>query len=112
MIMTTFDDLIARKIRKALDQVPDVSERQIIDGVAFFVQGNMCCGIFDGRLVVRVGAATYDRAVREPHAHPIDFTGRPLAGFVYVARDGYATDAALKRWLELGLNFVGTLPVR
>ena len=110
--MTALDHITAQKIRNALGHVPGVSERQIIDGVAFLLRGNMCCGIFDEKLVVRVGPQAYDQALSEPHAHPIDFTGRALPGFVYVAREGYATENALKQWLERALSFVHSLPSR
>ena len=110
--MTPFNDLTARKIRNALDRTPGVSERQIIGGVAFLVQGNMCCGVFDEKLVVRVGPDAYDEALREPHARPMDFTGRALPGFVYVAREGYASETALKQWIDRGVGFVSSLPQR
>ncbi len=110
--MTPFNDLTARKIRDALDRTPGVSERQIIGGVAFLLEGNMCCGIFDEKLVVRVGPAAYDDALREPHAYPMDFTGRPLPGFVYIAREGYASEVALKQWIDRSVGFVSSLPQR
>jgi hypothetical protein len=110
--MTPFNDMTARKIRNALEHTPGVSERQIIGGVAFLVQGNMCCGVFDEKLVVRVGPDAYDEALREPHARPMDFTGRALPGFVYVAREGYASETALKQWIDRSVGFVCSLPQR
>ena len=110
--MTPFNDMTARKIRNALDGTPGVSERQIIGGVAFLLEGNMCCGIFDEKLVVRVGPEAYDDALREPHAHPMDFTGRPLPGFVYVGREGYASEMALRQWIDRSVGFVSSLPGR
>jgi hypothetical protein len=110
--MTPYSDFTARKIRNVLDGTPGVSERQIIGGVAFLLQGNMCCGIFDEKLVVRVGAEAYDEALRQPHARPMDFTGRALPGFVYVEREGYASDTSLKQWIDRGVGFVRSLPSR
>jgi hypothetical protein len=72
----------------------------------------MCCGVFDEKLVVRVGPDAYDEALREPHARPMDFTGRALPGFVYVAREGYASEVALKQWIDRGVGFVSSLPQR
>jgi hypothetical protein len=40
----------------------------------------------------------------------MDFTGRPLAGFVVVAPEGCDSDAALARWLAQCAEFVATLP--
>ena len=39
----------------------------------------------------------------------MDFTGRPLRGFVYVAPEGIAEDEDLRSWVERCLAFVHTL---
>ena len=62
--------------------------------------------------MVRVGRDRYKAALAQPFARPMDFTGRPLAGMVYVDPKGYRTDAALKSWVQRGIEFVTTLPLR
>jgi TfoX/Sxy family transcriptional regulator of competence genes len=106
----TFNEITAEKIRKAMADTPDVSERNMFGGVSFMLQGNMCCGVIEDNLVVRVGPGAYDAVLREPHTRPMDFTGRPLRGFVYVDRAGYETPDALHGWIERGVSFVQTLP--
>lgn len=106
----TFNELTASQIRSAMQSTPGLSERHMFGGVAFMLAGNMCCGVIEDNLVVRVGPGAYDDALREPHARPMDFTGRPLRGFVYVDRDGFASDVLLKQWIERGVTFVRTLP--
>lgn len=109
----TFNELTASQIRSAMRMTPGVSERHMFGGVAFMLEGNMCCGVIEDSLVVRVAPDDYERALREPHARPMDFTGRPLRGFVYVDREGFANnDASLKQWIERGLSFVRTLPAK
>jgi len=108
--MTTYNAHTARKIREAIAHTPGLSERAMFGGIAFLLEGNMCCGVIEDRLVVRVGPGAYDDALREPHARPMDFTGRPLEGFVYVDREGYASQTALLQWIERSLAFVRTLP--
>ena len=108
----TFSELTAHQIRSALKNTPGLSERQMFRGVAFMVKGHMCCGVLNENLVVRVGPDAYEGALQEPHARPMDFTGRPLHGFVYVERDGFASDRSLRQWIERGMRFVKTLPPR
>lgn len=109
----TFNELTAMQIRSAMQDTPGLSERHMFGGVAFMLGDNMCFGVIEDNLVVRVGPDNYEGALREPHARPMDFTGRPLRGFVYVGRDGFANDdASLKQWIERGLNFVRTLPAK
>lgn len=81
-------------------------------GLAFMVNGHMCCGIVGENLVVRVGAEAYERALSQPHARAMDFTGRPMKGFVYVGPSGYRTAADLRKWVRKGLRFVSSLPAK
>ena len=60
----------------------------------------MAVGVVHDDLMVRVGAAGHDCALSEPHTRPMDFTGRPSRGMVYVAPPGVLTDAALARWVD------------
>ena len=106
----TFSERTVHQIRRAIGNTPGLSERPLYSGVAFMLRGNMCCGMIDDNLVVRVGPDTYDDALREPHTRPMDFTGRPLPGFVYVDRAGFANSALLEQWIDRGMRFVRTLP--
>jgi len=53
-------------------------------GIAFMLNGNMCCGVTNDDLMVRVGADGLEDALDQPNARPMDFTGRPMKGFVFV----------------------------
>ena len=108
----TFSERTASHIRRVMKNTPGLSERPLYSGVAFMVQGNMCCGVIDDHLVVRISPDAYDATLREPHTRPMDFTGRPLPGFVYVDRAGFANHASLKQWIDRSVSFVRTLPPR
>ncbi len=71
----------------------------------------MCCGLTKSDFMVRVGPHAYEKALREPHARPMDFTGRPLTGMVYVAPSGLRTRAAVGKWVNLALAYLAELPV-
>ena len=79
-------------------------------GLAFMVNGHVCCGIVGDNLVVRVGTEGHAKALSRPHARAMDFTGRPMKGFVYLGPAGCRTKAALKSWIKRGLAFVESLP--
>ena len=107
-----YDEELAERIRRALAGRQGVSEKKMFGGIAFMLRGNMCCGIVGDELMVRVGPGRFQEALAEPHARPMDFTGRPMRGMVYVTPEGCRTDEALKRWVEQGLNFAATLPAK
>ena len=107
-----YDEGLAERIRGVLEEQPGVSESQMFGGVAFLVKGHMSVGIVQDKLMVRVGPESYDRVLRERHVRRMDFTGRPMKGFVYVVPSGYESDADLKRWVNLGVTYVTSLPAK
>jgi TfoX/Sxy family transcriptional regulator of competence genes len=102
----SYDEKLAARVRRLLAGRHDVVEKKMFGGLCFMVNGKMCCGITATDFMVRVGKADYDDALGQPHARPMDFTGRPLAGMIYVGRDGLRSDAALGAWVGRGLTFV------
>jgi TfoX/Sxy family transcriptional regulator of competence genes len=88
----------------------DVTEKKMFGGLAFLVRGNMCCGVVGERLMVRVGPAAYEAALSQPHAGEMNFTGRPMKGFVYVEPEGVESDRALRKWVARATGFVLELP--
>ena len=105
-----YDEKLAGRIRKILGKRKAFTEKRMFGGLSFMRGGHMCCGVEKDNLVVRVGPARYEEALAEPHARPMDFTGRPLKGFVYVASGGYRTDKNLARWVKRGADFAASLP--
>ena len=79
-------------------------------GLAFLRGGRMFCGITNNDLMVRVGPGRYEESLRKPHVRPMDFTGRPMKGYVFVAPPGRRTNAALRAWVSLSARFVSSLP--
>ena len=108
----SYDEKLATRVRQALGPRDDVVEKKMFGGLCFMVNGAMCCGLTPTDLMVRVGPDQYDAALAEPHARPMDFTGRPLKGMVYVAPAGLRTQAALASWVARGVAFVASLPAK
>ncbi len=105
-----FDELLAERLRDALRRRRGVTEKRMFGGIAFMVHGNMCCGVVKDELMVRVGADGTEDALSQPHARPMDFTGRPMKGMVYVGKKGLKKDEDLAAWVDRGMKFVKTLP--
>lgn len=106
----SYDERLAARIRAVLAERGDVLERKMFGGLCFLVGGAMCCGIAKSDFMVRVGPELYEEALAQPHARPMDFTGRPLKGMVYVAPAGLRSRASLERWVNRALTFLATLP--
>jgi TfoX/Sxy family transcriptional regulator of competence genes len=105
-----YDEGLAERIRDLLDGRDDVTEKKMFGGLAFMINGNMCCGITNEDLMIRLGADGAKEALQHPHARDMDFTGKPLKGFVYIDPEGYAEDDDLAAWVERALAFAAELP--
>ncbi|MEO8277349.1 MAG: TfoX/Sxy family protein [Thermoanaerobaculia bacterium] len=105
-----YDEGLAERIREVLRDRADIVEKKMFGGIAFLWRGHMLVGIASDNLMARVGPAGYEGALARPQARPMDFTGRPLAGYVFVGPLGFEADADLVRWVEECLQFVATLP--
>ena len=101
-----YDETLAQRIREVSRDRRVVVERKMFGGLAFLYRGRMCCGIVGNDLMIRVADDEFDAVMREPHVRPMDFTGKPLKGFVYVSPSGFRTPAALRAWLARGERFV------
>ena len=105
-----YDEGVAQRVREMMDDIPGVTEKKMFGGIAFLVNGNMCAGVVNTELMMRVGPDRYDDALQQPHARKMDFTGKPMKGFVYVGEKGFAKDPDLKAWLDRACQFVASLP--
>ena len=107
-----YDEGVAQRVREAMRNQKNVVEKKMFGGLAFMVRGNMCCGVVRDELMVRVGADGYEAALSQPHARKMDFTGKPLKGFVYVAEPGFESDKDLKGWIDQAVKFARSLPAK
>lgn len=107
-----YSEVLAERVRQLLAAERAVSERRMFGGLAFMVRGHMCCGIQGERLMARVGPAQHDQALKWPHARLMDFTGKPIRGFLYVQPAGIKTAAQLRRWVAACVAHVRSIPPR
>ena len=96
-------------MRSAIAGRPGVSERRMFGGICWMLNGNMLCGVETGRFMFRVGPELHAEALSRPGAGPMEFTGRPMKGFVWVDADA-AIDAGLAHWIYFASRFVAALP--
>ena len=107
-----YNESIAERVTAMLLGQPDLTQKQMFGGISFMLQGNFCCGVVKDDLCVRVGKDAYEEALVMPHAREMDFTGRPMPGWVFVASPGLETDDELRRWVESGVRHALSLPAK
>jgi hypothetical protein len=105
-----FDAGLVERIREVLEDERGIVEKKMFGGIAFLSPDHMFVGLAGTALMARVGPVAHERALSEPHVRPMDFTGRPMKGYVFVDPPGIDNDEDLRRWVLDCLAFVRTLP--
>jgi len=104
-----YDAGLAQRIREMLGTAR-ITEKKMFGGLAFLSRGHMFVGIVGGTLMARIGPEPYAEALRTPHVREMDFTGRPMKGYVFVDPPGIERDDDLERWIGASRAFVRSLP--
>ena len=100
-----YDEHLAERIRAGFTNARTRFEaKRMMGGLCFMVNGKMCVGVDKSRLMARIDPDGYERALRRKGCVPMDFTGRPMRGFVFVNPEGLSSDAELDSWLKLALE--------
>jgi TfoX/Sxy family transcriptional regulator of competence genes len=105
-----YSEQLAERIRDALDGRPGIVERKMFGGVAWMLDGNMACGVIGEDLLVRLAREDAAAAQADEGVGPMEFTGRPMRGFVLVDAGAVAEDDELGRWVDAGADFALSLP--
>jgi hypothetical protein len=74
--------------------------------------GNMCVGVMDDDLIVRLGPEEAEQALAEAHVRPFDFTGRRMKGFLFVSAEATESDQGLAGWVDAAVGFASSLPAK
>ena len=80
-------------------------EKKMFGGLCYLVDHKMCVGIIQDRLMARVGADASEESLGHPYVKPMDFTGRPMKGYIYIQPEGLEHEQDLNYWLEMALMF-------
>ena len=100
------DQLLEQRVRQFFDSKRIKHEtKRMMGGLCFMVKGKMCVGVEKSRLMARIGPEAYDDALTRKGCRPMDFTGRPMCGFVFVELEGLKSEKDLAFWLELALAY-------
>jgi hypothetical protein len=106
----SYDQGLAARLRESLVAKSGISEKQMFGGLAFMSRGYMFIGIIGERLMARVGPDAYQEALSRPHVGVMDFSGKPMKGYVFVDPFGFEQDSDLSDWVQRCQRFVESLP--
>ncbi len=107
-----YDQYTADRIKNFLEtRKVEYYAKPMMGGLLFMVDEKMYCGIhFDKKkktdlLMARIGEDAATEALQKEGCHPMDFTGRPMKGYVFVTPDGYDSEDDMEYYLQKCLDF-------
>src|SRR5712692_6310179 len=101
-----YDELLEPRVRLFFDENQIKHEaKRMMGGLCFMVKGKMCVGVEKNRLMARVGPDGYEDALTRKGCRPMNFTGRPMRGFVFVGPESLGSEGELGFWLDLALAY-------
>ena len=100
-----YNEKLAERVRAIFAGQGHVDERKMFGGLAFMVNDKMCVGILQDKLMARISPDLYQMALQKKGCTEMDFTGRPMRGFVFVRSEGTRTKKDLLHWISLALEF-------
>lgn len=107
-----FDAYQVEHIREILQSKKVIfEEKKMMGGLCIMVDDKMLCGVLQDKetggdlLMARVGTEFYHEALNKKGANPMDFTGRPLKGYIFVDATGFDNSEDLDFWISRCLEF-------
>lgn len=106
-----YSEFLVDRVRQRLLNVGQIVEKKMMGGLIFMVNDKMCIGVdMDkntnaDRLMVRVGKLPYEKLLAAPGSRPMDFTGKPMRGFLFIDSEGFDRDDDLDFWVKKALEF-------
>ena len=102
-----YNEHLGDRIRRVFEEkkVVNIEEKKMMGGLTFMVNGKMCVGIVKEDLMVRLNPDLHDDMVQKQGARTMDFTAKPMRGYIFVNPEGVDKDQDLEDWIQLALNF-------
>lgn len=102
-----YNEYLAERMRKVLSEkrVNQIAEKKMMGGLTFMVNDKMCVGIVKDDLMVRLDPDWHEEAIKQQGCRTMDFTAKPMKGYVFVSPEGCDSEATLEFWIQKALDF-------
>jgi TfoX/Sxy family transcriptional regulator of competence genes len=103
--MMAYNEKLAERIRERLSPLKNIEEKQMMGGLTFMYNGKMCIGIIKDEMMCRIDPELHELAVEKQGCHTMDFTKRPMIGYVLVEESGMKSKKDFEYWISLALDY-------
>jgi len=101
-----YNEYLQERIERILNDKSVVFEaKKMMGGLCYMVDDKMCFGIVKDDFMARVGIEASEKLLEKQGARPMDFTKRPMKGYLFVAPEGVDFEEDLEFWVDQCLEF-------
>ena len=100
-----YNEKLANRIRERLADLPIIEEKEMMGGLTFMVNGKMCVGIIKDEMMCRIDPAIHDSQLEKTGCRTMDFTKRPMKGYVMINETAMKSKKDFDYWINLSLDF-------
>jgi TfoX/Sxy family transcriptional regulator of competence genes len=100
-----YNESLANRIREKLADLPNINEKEMMGGLTFMYNDKMCIGIIADEMMCRIDPALHEMAIEKRGCRTMDFTKRPMKGYVMVDDTGMKSNKDFDYWVNLCLEF-------
>ena len=100
-----YNENLAKRIRHRLEDLPNVEEKEMMGGLVFMYNDKMCIGIIKDELMCRIDPALHEQAVEKNGCRTMDFTKKPMKGYIMVDDTGLYSQKDFEYFISLALEF-------
>ncbi len=100
-----YDEKLAIRIRERISDLPNIEEKEMMGGLVFMYNDKMCVGIIKDELMCRIDPALHDAEVEKNGCRTMDFTNRPMKGYILIEEAAMRSDKDFDYWINLALYF-------
>jgi len=100
-----YNQILANRIREQLQDLESIEEKEMMGGLCFMLNDKMCVGIIKDEMMCRLDPVLYEEALEKTGCHEMNFTGRPMKGWVLIDDSGMKTVADLNYWIGLAIDY-------
>lgn len=97
--------LLANRIREQLQDLEGIEEKEMMGGLSFMLHNKMCVGIIKDEMMCRIDPAIYEEALEKTGCREMDFTGKPMKGWVMIGGEGLKNMSDFKYWIGLAVDY-------
>ncbi|HWK07031.1 MAG TPA: TfoX/Sxy family protein [Puia sp.] len=100
-----YNEELAKRVRERLITLSNIEEKEMMGGLTFMYNDKMCVGIIKDELMCRIDPFLHEIALSKRGCRTMDFTKRPMSGYVMIDESGMKTQKDFEYWINLALEF-------